>query len=181
MKKNAVITAVGKDQSGIVAGVSKVLFDAGCNLEDSSMTILEGEFAIILIVSLPEGLSLETLDHRFNEVRDNLHLTVFLKSLTQEEIQKDSHAGKPYMISVYGGDKPGIVYRVTDYLAREKINITDVSTKRISGQEGSVYMMMLEVELPQGVDEVNLKRGLEELGRGISITITLHSIETNTL
>jgi glycine cleavage system transcriptional repressor len=64
-KNCVVISAVGKDRPGIVAGVSKVLFEAGCNLEDSSMTILEGEFAMILVVSLPEALKIEQLDKKF--------------------------------------------------------------------------------------------------------------------
>jgi len=180
-KNCVVISAVGKDRPGIVAAVSKALFEAGCNLEDSSMTILEGEFAMILVVSLPEGLKIEQLDKKFGEARENLQLSIFLKPITFEEARPQKSGGQPYMISVYGVDKPGIVYRVTSILAKENINITDVNTKRTNEEESPVYMMMLEVECPSSLNLDGLKRELEELGKTLSITVTLHPIETLTL
>src|SRR5574341_814979 len=178
LKSCVVISAVGKDRPGIVAAVSKVLFEAGCNLEDSSMTILEGEFAMILVVSLPEGLKIDELDHKFEEVRRSLQLAIFLKAMTFEETQRQKSRGQPYMISVYGGDKPGIVYRVTSLLAKENINITDVNTKRMDQEGSPVYMMMLEVECLGSLNADRLKEELEELGKTLSVTVTLHPIET---
>ena len=37
---------------GIVAAVSRVLFDLGCNVEDSSMTLLRGNFAMMLVLAM---------------------------------------------------------------------------------------------------------------------------------
>lgn len=180
MKRNAIITALGKDRPGIVAAVSKVLYEAGCNLEDSSMTILEGEFAMILVVSIPEGLGLKELDRKFEEVRKT-QLSIFLKPMTQEEAQRHTFTDQPHMISVYGIDKPGIVYRVTRLLAQERINITDVSTKRIVEGEAPVYMMMLEVEFPKNLDRDQLRSKLEDLGKELSVTVSFHPIDTLTL
>ncbi|MPZ72508.1 MAG: ACT domain-containing protein, partial [Nitriliruptorales bacterium] len=44
------VTAVGADRPGIIARVTKVLLDHGGNLQDSTMTILGGQFAIVLLV-----------------------------------------------------------------------------------------------------------------------------------
>ena len=180
-KGSAVISAIGKDQPGIVAAVARVLYEAGCNLEDSSMTILGGEFAIILIVTLPMELELDELDHRFNSVRRALRLTVFLKAVGSREVQRKPVAGNPYMISVYGVDQAGIVYQVAELLAKDKVNITDVNTRRIVQGSSPIYMMMIEVEFPKGLRPDSLKRRLEELGRRLSVTVTLHPIETPTL
>src|SRR6266481_3460631 len=49
------VTAVGADRPGIVAAVSRVLYDIGGNIEDSRMAILGGHFAMVLIVALPQG------------------------------------------------------------------------------------------------------------------------------
>ncbi|MBX9691827.1 MAG: hypothetical protein K2Z81_05540, partial [Cyanobacteria bacterium] len=46
MSTNIVLTGVGRDRVGIVAELSQVLFEFGCNLLDSSMTLLRGEFAV---------------------------------------------------------------------------------------------------------------------------------------
>ena len=57
MANYALLTAVGNDRPGIAAGVAKVLYDAGCNIEDSEMARLSGQFAIMLMLRLPEGLT----------------------------------------------------------------------------------------------------------------------------
>ncbi|MFL5879210.1 MAG: glycine cleavage system protein R [Actinomycetota bacterium] len=49
------VSVFGRDRPGIVAAVSRVLADAGCNLEDTSMTILRGHFAMMLVVAGPPG------------------------------------------------------------------------------------------------------------------------------
>jgi predicted amino acid-binding ACT domain protein len=45
------VSVFGRDRPGIVAAVTRVLADAGCNLEDTSMTILRGHFAMMLVIS----------------------------------------------------------------------------------------------------------------------------------
>ncbi|MBI1870980.1 MAG: ACT domain-containing protein [Chlamydiae bacterium] len=177
-QNSLVITAIGNDRCGIVAGVTQVLFEAGCNLEDSSMTLLEGEFAMILVVEMPPELDLSLLDKHFDKVRKTLGLEVVLKRMI---LEKSSVSLPSHMISVYGADQPGIVYKVTHLLAEKNVNITDVNTKRVDEKGASLYMMVLEVELPSGLDQDSLKKDLEVLGKNLSIKITLHPIETLTL
>ena len=68
MSKSVVLTAVGRDRVGIVSRVAEVFFELGCNLLDSSMTLLRGEFAIILMVGLPDSKSIEDLAKRVSEL-----------------------------------------------------------------------------------------------------------------
>ena len=49
------LTIVGRDRAGIVSQVTKILFDLGCNIADSSCSILGGQFAMILILGHPEA------------------------------------------------------------------------------------------------------------------------------
>ena len=46
-----VISALGDDRPGIVNDLSRVILDCGCNIEDSRMSVLGGEFALILMTS----------------------------------------------------------------------------------------------------------------------------------
>ena len=55
------VTASGVDQPGIVAAVTTPLADVGCNLEDATSTILRGHFAMMVVVSGPDGLTAEAL------------------------------------------------------------------------------------------------------------------------
>ena len=51
MSKKFLLTAFSKDRPGIVADLSQVIYENGYNLEESSMTYLAGEFAILLLLS----------------------------------------------------------------------------------------------------------------------------------
>ena len=49
MDNRYIMTAFGQDRPGIVADVTKLLFENGCNLEETSMTLLADEFTLILL------------------------------------------------------------------------------------------------------------------------------------
>ncbi len=48
----AIVTVVGKDKSGIIAGVSAALADKKVNIEDISQTIVQGNFTMIMLCDL---------------------------------------------------------------------------------------------------------------------------------
>ena len=57
MQKNFVLTVTGPDRIGIVERVTGLLFEHGGNVETSRMARLGGEFAILMLVSMPEERS----------------------------------------------------------------------------------------------------------------------------
>ncbi len=179
MKKHIIITAIGKDRPGIVAAVSKVLYETGCNIEDSSMTILGNDFAMILMVTLPIKVSVSLLDKKLAAIRSKLGLSITLRPLKPAELKtaKASHT-VPCMISVYGTDRPGIVYMISDFLAKNKVNITDVETKIISADENPVYVMMLEVNVPVEMKIARLSAALSTLAKKLKIDITVNPIDS---
>jgi glycine cleavage system transcriptional repressor len=178
MRKFFAITAIGKDRPGIVAGVSKVLFDLGVNIEDSSMTILRSEFAMILIISIEEKIEASDFGEHFRELRDELGLFITVKEIEEREIySKKPFNGVPYIISVIGTDKPGIVYRVAQLLSSKKINITDLNTKVIPGDETPVYTMIIEVDVPEYTDIPLLEQEFSLLEREMAIDISIKEID----
>jgi predicted amino acid-binding ACT domain protein len=52
MNAKWLLVVTGKDRPGIIAGATGVLYAAKANLEDISMTILEGVFAMIVVVAV---------------------------------------------------------------------------------------------------------------------------------
>lgn len=176
MSKSVVLTAVGRDRVGIVARVAAVFFELGCNLLDSSMTLLRGEFAIILMVTLPQGSSVEQLKGKIPALERELGMNIHVRELNDDELIDSSVEGNPHIISVYGADKPGIVAGVTQELAELGVNITDVQTKysgRSSSGQKPVFMMILEVDVPPSIPtarlEQSLKKSCDSLGMDISV------------
>jgi len=48
----AIVSVLGKDKSGIIAAVSKALFDMNINIEDISQTIMQDYFTMIMLVDI---------------------------------------------------------------------------------------------------------------------------------
>lgn len=169
------LTIIGRDRPGIVSQVTEILYQLGCNIADSSCSILGGQFAMLLIISHPEKSSKEEFEQAFAPLEEN-NLSVFLRALKPGGEQRPEIAGDLCMISVYGSDKPGIVYRVARELGERKVNITDLNTKLIGSSERPVYVMMLEAVLPAGVSIEDLELSMDELKQSLQVDISVRSI-----
>ena len=190
-KRTWVLTAFGKDRPGIVAGVTKILHTLGCNLEDSAMTRLGGEFVIMLMFSGPARVSEAALRAACAPLERRLKLAVHVKPLAQSERSTASggaeaaasRPSRPYIISVYGADRPGIVHGVSALLAARGINITDVQTHRAtaSGRVASLYLLLLEVELPARVKASSLEPLLKRAAKRLGVEVSLRPADANVL
>lgn len=165
------VSVVGKDRTGIVAGISEVLFRLGCNIADSSCTMLAGEFAMILIVSHPRPFSKTKLHDDLKPVCDSLGMSLAVRTLHADEISRQETDAEICLISVYGADQPGIVYRVTRELAAIGINIMDLNTKLIGTQEEPVYVMMLDAAIPEGQTPEGVEALLADLKKELNVEI----------
>jgi glycine cleavage system transcriptional repressor len=170
------VTIISKDRPGIVADVTGVLFRLGCNIEDSSCTMLGGDFAMILIVSHEKPFTKIKMVDEFKDLHERTGLVTHVRHLSENEICPLKDEGELCLISVYGSDQPGIVYRVTRALADRRVNITDLNTKLIGTVEEPVYVMMLEATLPEGMMVEDVSGLLENLRKELKVEITVRSI-----
>jgi glycine cleavage system transcriptional repressor len=167
------VTVIGRDRPGIIAEVTGVVADLGGNLEDSSMTLLRGHFAWMLIadVEVPADALAARLAHLH---ADGLVVTVVPVG-PDEPFGGDSGA---YVLSVHGADRPGIVAGVTATLAKHGGNITDLSTRLGTG---GMYLLVAEVTLPARVDVVALGAQLAEAGRHLGVGVSLRPADSDVL
>ncbi len=170
------VTVISKDRPGIVADIAEVLFRLGCNLEDSSCTMLGGDFAIILIVSHEKPFPKTRLADEFKSLHERTGLVTYVRTLAEDEVCPVKDEGELCLISVYGSDRPGIVYRVTRALAERKVNITDLNTRLIGTPAEPVYVMMLEAILPAGMAVEDAERLLENLKKELNVEIGVRAI-----
>lgn len=170
------VTAVGADRPGIVAAVTQVLFEHGCNIEDSRMAILGGHFAMMLIVALPDGEDAARLEEALSEPARAQDLVVTVRPVA--EAAGEEAPGIPYVVSVYGADHPGIVARVSRLLADHGVNISDLATHVVEG-DPPVYVMVLEVTLPG--DAAPVEAALKALAAELAVDVSMHPMEPETL
>jgi glycine cleavage system transcriptional repressor len=177
------VTAVGADRPGIVAAVAKVFVDHGCNIEDSSMTILRGRFAMMLVVDVPAGVGPDDLEAALAAPASAFDLVVAVRPLATVANGGDDDVGEGsrWTLSVHGADRPGIVHAVSDLLAAHGVNIVDLTTRVIGEPERPVYAMLLEVVVPLGVDAGALDHRLQAVAAALGIQATLHPSDADIL
>lgn len=176
--KTSLLAVLGKDRPGIIAAVTGILYETRCNLEDVSMTVLEGEFAMMVMVSY-EPAKKVSADKKLDALCRKMQLSFFWKDLkgpqVRREIREDSLL---YVISAIGRDRTGIVHFVSRELAQQKINILDLNS-RILGKDPkkAVYAMVLEVEVPNHYPVKTLEKRLAKTAAALSIDLTLKPVE----
>jgi glycine cleavage system transcriptional repressor len=182
VKKQVALSAIGRDRPGIVAALSRVLFEKGCNLEESSMTLLKGDFSVLLLITLPEKLDQTELQKALEAVAQKLNLALILREVPSIGANTlEGSTNIPYTLVLYGVDHPGILYRVAQTAADIKVNITDLRTRVTEGSQGPVYSLIMEIEVP-GAETVELfKTKLEGLKKELEVEITFKPVETDEL
>ncbi len=180
---HVVVTAIGSDRPGIVAAVTGVFVEHRCNIEDSSMTILRGQFAMMLVVDAPAELSAAALEAALGGPAADFDLVVTVRPLPAADEEDDGAApdDNRWTVSVYGADRPGIVHGVASLLADQGVNIVDLSTRVIGSPEQPVYAMVLEVALPIGVDPNALGDRLSDVAAGLEVEASLHPSDADIL
>jgi glycine cleavage system transcriptional repressor len=173
------VSAIGTDRPGIVAAVTGVLVEHGCNLEDTSMSILRGHFSMMLVVAVPEDLDASSLEDALSAVATDLDLTVVVRAIDDDV--PDAMRGAPWTVSVHGADRPGIVHRVASLLAGAGVNVEDLTTRVIGERERPVYAMFLDVCLPDGVDPEQLAADLDLLAAELGVSCSVHPADADIL
>ncbi len=169
------LTIIGRDRPGIVSQVTEILYRLGCNIADSSCSILGGQFAMILIISHPEIADKENFGDAFAPLEES-GLSVFLRTLKPGGEKHPEMRGEVCMISVYGSDKPGIVYRVAKELGDRQVNITDLNTKLVGSEKRPVYVMMIEAMLPEEMTTEDISRIVNRLKDELQVDISVRTI-----
>jgi glycine cleavage system transcriptional repressor len=171
------ISAIGADRPGIVAEVTGVLVRHGCNLEDTSMSILRGHFAMMLVVAVPAGVTAGSLESALSAVAAALDLVVVVRPIDDDV--PSSPEGGSWTVSVHGADRPGIVHQVTAFLADAGINIVDLTTHVIGDDERPVYAMFLDVTVPATSDGWQV--GLAALAAELGVSCSARPADTDIL
>ncbi len=167
------ITVLGHDRPGIIAQTTGILAGLGLNLEDSTMTLLRGHFAMMLI---GEG---SATDAEISAAREPLTadgtLSVSVREVPVE--QTSAVEGTSWVLTVHGGDRSGIVSSIVSEVAAVGGNITDLTTRLA----GDLYLLVAEVDLPGSVDVDAVRRTLRDVADGLGVGVSMHQVEADEL
>jgi len=169
----AILSVLGQDRPGIVAAISKILFQQNCNIENVSQTRLQSEFAGIFIVAMPEALSLETLKDCLIDELQHLDMHVQIKPLQTQDSAGPSAKFESFVITTKGPDRKGLVAGITEVLATHGANITNLQAVFKGGEEPGDNIMIYEVDVPIDVEQKILDHELRQRAQELSLEISI--------
>ncbi|MEW7976532.1 MAG: ACT domain-containing protein [Candidatus Sedimenticola endophacoides] len=159
------LTLVGEDRPGIVAGATDALFRGGWNLSEASMIRLGGNFSVMMMVR-GTGDVTEALRPAAQSMGLHMHVDEISGDLHQ-------HMVPNIQVRVSGADRAGIVAQVTGALAEAGFNILELESDVAGSRERPVYIMNI-----QGVTETTLERVEQALDALGDVDVSVSSIET---
>jgi len=171
--RKVIISILGQDRSGIVAGVSKVLFEQNCNIENVSQSTLQFVFAGIFIITMPGDLPVESLHKSLNAEMAPLGLDVHITLLEPPAATTLPSQDEAYIITTKGPDRKGLVAGISEVIARFEGNITNLQAVFKGGDDPGDNIMIYEVDIPPRTDQQSLYRELKKRANELKLEIDI--------
>ena len=143
MNDYVVLTAVGEDRPGLVDSLSSVLLENDLNIEDSRMSVLGGEFAVLLLVSGPQQ-SIDDFVGDTASLEQSLNMKILVKVTSSKT---GTQAVVPYTVEVVAIDHPGIVHKLASFFSGRQINIVDLHTERYAAAHTATPMFSVSITI----------------------------------
>lgn len=152
--------AIAPDSPGIVAAVTQSLADIGCNLQDSRMSLLHGQFSIVLVLEAPGVSNGAAIEEALAPLLEEFALQLMVRPVPEDGDELE--LGSLIFVSVHGADHPGTVSRIGRAIAAAGGNIVDLVGHVVL--EGSEVPSHLEITATLGDESVaDLRVTLEAL------------------
>lgn len=172
MKNYLVVSAVGEDRIGLVNELSRAIMDCNCQIVDSRMSVLGGEFTAIMLIH-GNWNTLAKLEVQLERLEQSLGMTVVTKRTGGQSPRGDI---LPYAVEVIAMEQRGIVNSLANFFSSRSINIEEMLTRSYRaphtstpmfavnitiGIPASVHIAMLREEFMDFCDELNLDAVME--------------------
>ncbi len=174
MANRYIMTAFGKDRAGIVADVTRLLYENDCNLEDTTMSMLADEFTLSLLFSSQRSDLEDLLTKECRRLELDKNISAFVRPL-QSYVEQPKTSYKTCTLHIEGLDQAGIVYKTSQFLADNNLNIIQLeSSASSSPQSGAtIYTMTIDVQVPEELPFDQLEEKLTAVADDLHVDITV--------
>lgn len=156
-----VLSAIGTDRAGLVKDLSSYIGRHAGNIEDTRMSRLGGEFALLVLITGKEE-DLSRLEHSLSELETTVGLKCFAK---RTNAMPEGTKGRSYHLEASGLDRPGIVEKITEVLVARAINVTSFSSRVENAPHSGtpVFLMDAVLEIPMTLNIVQFEKELVQV------------------
>ena len=175
MSREYILSAVGGNRPGVVAEIARQLYLSGIRIENSSMTLLAQHFTLMLHIVAEEDSAQGWLRDKLRQLQENTEISTHIFAVPKTESGAEEVAEPRYTLRVRGGDRSGIVYKTSLFLARKGVNILRMDTRMGQGRHSGTLLFRMDslIEIPDGVDESRFRNELESLAGELQESVTL--------
>jgi glycine cleavage system regulatory protein len=168
-----VLTLIGPDRPGLVEAVAHTVAQRGGNWLESRMINLAGQFAGILRVEVPPGQADDLA--RALEALGSTGLRVVAKSSPRAAVDAPATRPRVMDLELVGLDRPGLVREISQLLARQDINVEELTSDRSSAPMSGemLFRANARVKVPAHIDAGQLRASLERLASDLTVEIKL--------
>ncbi len=161
MPQLIVISAIGADRTGVVQDLTKVILACGGNIEESRMTTLGREFAMLLLVS-GNWHTLSRLEQGLDKLCQSGDLSVSIRKTDAKPVEEDR---MPYAVDVVALDQQGIVFNLANFFASRDIEIADAATRCYAAAHtgAPMFAVQMTVNVPSSIQVAQLRDEFLEL------------------
>ena len=171
--KKVIISVLGHDRPGIIAAVSRLLYENDSNIENVSQTSLQSEFAGIFIATIPAKMPLPDLENELAGVLDPMGLQVHVKPVEPRHEEINGTTGESFVITTRGPDQKGLVARMTAIIADHQVNITNCQAVFKGGDDPNSNIMIYEVDIPPQTDQPALLQDLRRKSAELNLQVSI--------
>ncbi len=175
MRTNIVFTLTGTDRVGIVDEITQMLLDYGGNIETSRMTRLGGEFAVLVLLSMPSE-RLGTLEKAIpNLITQGYKVTT---TRTEQRYAEDRAGWLPFQVDLRGADHEGIIHEIAHTLSRCGITIEsmDTGTGRAPNSGATLFTMTALIAVPPNLSDRGWEITLEDVAHRLDVEIKVSAV-----
>lgn len=175
MSQLIVISALGSDRTGIVQDLTKVILSCDGNIEESRMTTLGSDFAMLLLVS-GNWATLNKLEQGLNKLGKEKNLTLSIRPTDAKIMGGDR---MPYAVDIVSLDQQGIVFNLAHFFTSRDIEIADVATRRYAAAHtGSpMFALQMAINLPATVHISELREEFLEICDRLNLDAILEPVK----
>lgn len=141
MKQLLVLSVLAEDRPGLLHEITRAVKNCGCNVAESRMTVLAGEFALLLLISGNWNM-LTRLETQLPKLEKHLGLSLSVRRTSERAPRQDLI---PYAIDAVCLDQPGILYNLADFLRERNIGIHDLTTRGYPAAHTGAPMLSVQM------------------------------------
>ncbi|MBW2703089.1 MAG: hypothetical protein JRF33_19875 [Deltaproteobacteria bacterium] len=177
MRSYRLMFASGLDSVGLVHSLSRFVYEHHCNVADSRMAVLGGQFSAMMLIGGSEA-DVSRLEHDLSAFQVETGLAAMIADAAQPGAGREAPA-LPVRLEVVAMDAPGILVQLSERLDQLGVNIDALDARLTEAPSSSttISSVKLRLSVPKHIPLQQVKDELNKLAVRINLDIAFHPFQ----